>query len=87
MPLKLPLYSESTFWLPLSLPLSSPLLRLPVEEQRHVGQIRATGRLRARVFFSCQFRTVQVAVPVGVVAIRVAVVVAVEEGAATVTVA
>ena len=33
--------------------------------------------LRARVFFSCQFRTVQVAVLVGVEAVVVAVVVAV----------
>ena len=67
------------FSLPLSLPLSSPLLRLPEEEQQHVGQIRATGRLRARVFFSSQFRTVHVAVLVGVevvVAVEVAVVVA-----------
>ena len=63
--------------LPLSLPLSSPLLRLPEEEQQHVGQIRATGRLRARVFFSCQFRTVQVAVDVGAAVVAVAVPVAV----------
>ena len=50
LPLLLPLYTESSLSLPLSLPLSSPLLRLPEEEQQHVGQIRATGRLRARVF-------------------------------------
>ena len=66
--------------MPLSLPLPSPLFTLPEEEQQHVGQIRATGRLRARVFFSCQFRTVQVAVLVGeeviLVAVEVAVVVA-----------
>ena len=58
---------------------------LPEEEQQHVGQIRATGRLRARVFFSCQFRTVQVAVTVGALAIEPAVVNAVD--VATVTVA
>ena len=63
--------------LPLSLPLPSPLFRLPEEEEQHEGQIRATGRLRARVFFSCQFRTVQVAVQVGVIAVVFAVVVAV----------
>ncbi len=66
--------------MPLKLPLSLPLLSLPEEEQQHVGQIRATGRLRARVFSSCQFRTVQVAVLVGeeviLVAVEVAVVVA-----------
>ena len=77
LPLKLPLSSELALRLPLTLPLSSPLLRLPDEKQQHVGQIRATGRLRARVFFSCQFRTVQVAVPVGVVDVVVAVEVAV----------
>ena len=81
LPLALPLKSDSQpLSLPLSLPLSSPLFTLPEEEQQHVGQIRATGRLRARVFFSCQFRTVQVAVLVGpeqvVVAVAVAVVVA-----------
>ena len=43
----------------------------------YIGQIRATGRLRARVFFSCQFRTVQVAVEVRLVVVRKAVVVAV----------
>ena len=64
--------------MPLSLPLSSPLFTLPEEEEQHVGQIRATGRLHARVFFSCQFRTVHVAVPVGVLGVLVAVVVAVE---------
>ena len=69
--------SASAFTLPLPLPLSSPLLRLPEEEQQHVGQIRATGRLRARVFSSCQPRTVQVAVEVGVVEVNYAVVVAV----------
>ena len=66
--------------LPLLMPLPSPLFTLPEEEQQHVGQIRATGRLRARVFSSCQFRTVQVAVLVGeefvLVAVAVAVVVA-----------
>ena len=82
-PLRLPFSSENlSLSLPLELPLFSPLLRLPEEEQQHVGQIRATGRLRARVFFSCQFRTVQVAVEVGLVevkfAVAVAVVVAVE---------
>ena len=50
---------------------------LPEEEQQHVSQIRATGRLRARVFSSCQFRTVQVAVPVGEPLVAGAVVVAV----------
>ena len=54
------------FSLPLSLPLPSPLFTLPEEEQQHVGQIRATGRLRARVFSCCQPRTVGVAVAVGV---------------------
>ena len=52
---------------------------LPEEEQQHVSQIRATGRLRARVFSSCQFRTVGVAVVVGeevLVAVVVAVAVA-----------
>ena len=53
------------------------LFSLPEEEQQHVSQIRATGRLRARVFFSCQFRTVQVAVEVGEPLVLVAVVVAV----------
>ena len=42
-----------------------------------VRSIRATGRLRARVFFSCQFRTVGVAVEVGPGEVVVAVVVAV----------
>ena len=84
-PLALPLKAESKLSLPLSLPLPSPLFTLPEEEQQHVGQIRATGRLRARVFFSCQFRTVQVAVPVGALAIEPAVQVAVV--VATVTVA
>ena len=51
-----------------------PLFTLPEEEQQHVGQIRATGRLRARVFFSCQPRTVGVAVEVGAEAVVVAVV-------------
>ena len=51
---------------------------LPEEEQQHVSQIRATGRLRARVFSSCQFRTVHVAVKVGVVPVAVAVAIAVE---------
>ena len=50
---------------------------LPEEEQQHVGQIRATGRLRARVFSSCQPRTVGVAVEQGADAVAVAVVVAV----------
>ena len=54
-----------------------PLFRLPEEEQQHVGQIRATGRLRARVFSSCQPRTVEVAVEGGVVVVVVAVLVAV----------
>ena len=63
--------------LPLSLPLPSPLFTLPEEEQQHVGQIRATGRLRARVFSSCQPRTVAVAVEVGLGEVAVAVVVAV----------
>ena len=79
-PLALPFLSDSSkLKLPLLLPFSSPLFTLPEEEQQHVGQIRATGRLRARVFFSCQFRTVQVAVLVGLdvlVAVVVAVVVA-----------
>ena len=79
-PLALPLKAESKLSLPLSLPLPSPLFSLPEEEQQHVGQIRATGSLRARVFFSCQFRTVGVAVLVGervvLVAVEVAVVVA-----------
>ena len=56
----------------------SSSLRLPEEEQQHVSQIRATGRLRARVFSSCQPRTVAVAVEVGVVRVEVAVAVAVE---------
>ena len=77
LPLALPLSSESSLSLPLSLPLSSPLFSLPEEEQQHVGQIRATGRLRARVFSSGQPRTVGVAVEVGLVAVVVAVVVAV----------
>ena len=63
--------------LPLALPLPSPLFTLPEEEQQHVGQIRATGRLRARVFSSCQPRTVAVAVEVGLVEVVVAVPVAV----------
>ena len=50
---------------------------LPEEEQQHVSQIRATGRLRARVFSSCQPRTVAVAVEVGLVEVVVAVPVAV----------
>ena len=50
---------------------------LPEEEQQHVSQIRATGRLRARVFSSCQPRTVGVAVPVGEEVVLVAVEVAV----------
>ena len=50
---------------------------MPEEEQQHVGQIRATGRVRARVFFSCRFRTVHVAVEVGAVVVAVAVEVAV----------
>ena len=50
---------------------------MPEEEQQHVGQIRATGRLRARVFSSCQPRTVGVAVVVGLEETLVAVVVAV----------
>ena len=77
LPLPLPLSNEKVLSLPLSLPLSSPLFSLPEEEQQHVGQIRATGRLRAKVFSSCQPRTVQVAVPVGVVDVVVAVEVAV----------
>ena len=73
LPLPLPLAAK------LPLPLMSSLFPLPEEEQQHVGQIRATGRLPARVFFSCQFRTVGVAVLVGdevLVAVAVAVVVA-----------
>ena len=75
--------------MPLSLPttlfspvfhISKSLFTLPEEEQQHVGQIRATERLRARVFSSRQPRTVGVAVLVGehavVVAVAVAVVVA-----------
>ena len=54
------------------------LFSLPEEEQQHVSQIRATGRLRARVFSSCQPRTVAVAVGVGVVLVEVAVAVAVD---------
>ena len=50
---------------------------MPEEEQQHVGQIRATGRLRARVFSSCQPRTVCVAVEVGIEVVAVAVEVAV----------
>ena len=86
-PFRLPFLSENlSLSLPLSLPLKLPRFRLPEEEQQHVGQIRATWRLRARVLFSCQFRTVQVAVIVGVeVGVAVAVVVAVV--VATVTVA
>ena len=73
---------------PLSLPLKLPLFTLPEEEQQHnVGQIKATGRLRARVFCSCQFRTVGVAVEVGVVLVEVAVDVAVEVGVVFVQVA
>ena len=77
LPLSLPLSSENSLSLPLSLPFSLPLFSLPEKEQQHVGQIRATGRLRARVVFSCQFRTVQVAVPAGEEPVAVAVVVAV----------
>ena len=77
-PFRLPLMSASAFTLPLPLPLSSPLFSLPEEEQQHVGQIRATGRLRARVFSSCQPRTVAVAVEEGEEPVAVAVVIAVE---------
>ena len=50
---------------------------LKKKSNMYIGQIRATRRLRARVFFSCQFRTVQVAVLVGPEGVVVAVVVAV----------
>ena len=70
--------------LPLKLPFWLPLFPLPEEEQQHVGQIRATGRLRARVFSSCQPRTVPIAVEVGVILVESAVVVAVEVAAVTV---
>ena len=87
-PFRLPFLSENlSLSLPLSLPLKLPRFRLPEEEQQHVGQIRATWRLRARVLFSCQFRTVQVAVLVGLEGIAVAVAVAVAEGAGEVHVA
>ena len=85
-PFRLPFLSDSkALSLPLLLPLPSPLFTLPEEEQQPVGQIRATGRLRAREFSSCQPRTVGVAVLVGEPLVLVAVAVAVE--VATVTVA
>ena len=47
-PLSLPLSLPTTLFSPVF--LSKSLFTSTEEEQQHVGQIRATGRLRARVF-------------------------------------